>query len=131
MEQYLTASRCGAILDQYFVPHREQDEYTQATEETVKAVITLLAGYDEFDIQIDEIDGSLVVNEPETKLSVVEIIATVVVFSLMFGVLLLKAYDDDFGTGSGFGSYHSGGSYHSIGHSSFGGGGSRGGGAHR
>ena len=43
LEEFLTDSKCGRILDDYFVPYREDDDYTKATEMTVKAVLTVIA----------------------------------------------------------------------------------------
>ena len=43
LEGCLNDSKCGRILDDYFVPYRENDEYTKATEMTVKAVLNVVA----------------------------------------------------------------------------------------
>lgn len=51
LEGCLNDSKCGRILDDYFVPYRENDEYTKATEMTVKAVLNVIAEEYEIDIQ--------------------------------------------------------------------------------
>lgn len=45
LEGCLNDAKCGRILDDYFVPYRENDEYTKATEMTVKAVLNFVATY--------------------------------------------------------------------------------------
>lgn len=54
LEGCLNDAKCGRILDDYFVPYRESDEYTKATELTVKAVIAVIA--EEYDITISGLD---------------------------------------------------------------------------
>ena len=43
LEGCLNDSKCGRILDNYCIPNRENDEYTKATEMTVKAVLNVIA----------------------------------------------------------------------------------------
>lgn len=54
LEGDLNDSKCGRILDEYFVPYRENDEYTEATEMTVEAVISVIA--EEYEINIQDLD---------------------------------------------------------------------------
>ena len=84
LEPYLTASRCGAILDKYFVPYREQNNYTEATEQTVKAVIGYLALREELEVQGD---SSLSVQEPHKEIDVKSVIlwTVCIVLSVLSG----------------------------------------------
>ena len=59
LEGALNDSKCGRILDKYFVPYRENNEYTKATEMTVKAVLTVIAEEYEVNIQGLETDISV------------------------------------------------------------------------
>ena len=61
MEGFLNDSKCGRILDDYFVPYREEDKYTEATEMTVKAVVSVIA--EEYDVQIQGVDEEINVEE--------------------------------------------------------------------
>ena len=57
LEGCLNDSKCGRILDDYFVPYRENDEYTKATEMTVKAVLNVVA--EEYKIGIQGLEKNL------------------------------------------------------------------------
>jgi uncharacterized membrane protein YgcG len=59
LKECLTDSECGQILDDYFVPYQEDDDYTKATEMTVKAVLTVIAEEYEVNIQGLETDISV------------------------------------------------------------------------
>ena len=43
LEGCLNDSKCGRILDDYFVPYRENDEYSKGTDQTVQAVASVIA----------------------------------------------------------------------------------------
>ena len=43
LEGCLNDSKCGRILDDYFVPYRENDEYSEGTYQTIQAVVSVIA----------------------------------------------------------------------------------------
>ena len=55
MEGCLNDSKCGRILDNHFLPYRENDDYTTATEMTVKAVVKVIA--QEYDVEIQGLEN--------------------------------------------------------------------------
>lgn len=127
MEGFLNDSKCGRILDDYFVPYREEDKYTEATEMTVKAVVSVIA--EEYDVQIQGVDEEINVEE-ESDGDIPLWLAVVIIVAILGFALLLAILDD--GTGGSSGGYYggsSGGGFSSSG--SFGGGFSGGGGASR
>ena len=127
MEGFLNDSKCGRILDDYFVPYREEDKYTEATEMTVKAVVSVIA--EEYDVQIQGVDEEINVEE-ESDGDIPLWLAVVIIVAILGFALLLAILDD--GTGDSSGGYYggsSGGGFSSGG--SFGGGFSGGGGASR
>lgn len=122
LEGCLNDSKCGRLLDDYFVPYREDDEYTKATEMTVKAVLNVLAKEYEIDIQGLE-ENMSIENDEEITLSKVLLL----IFILFIVMIIIWLLCDN---GNSSGRYHR--SY--IGGSSggrFGGGFSGGGGASR
>lgn len=63
LEGCLNDSKCGRILDDYFVPYRENDEYTEATEMTVKAVLNVIA--EEYKVDIQGLEKDISVEDDE------------------------------------------------------------------
>lgn len=125
LEGILNDSKCGRILDDYFVPYREDDDYVTATNETVKAVITVIA--DDAGVTIDGIDSTdSTVSEESDSISLTNIIALIVVIVFIFFMIILIIDDDYYG---GYGGGYGGGGFHSSG--GFGGGSFGGGGASR
>lgn len=121
LEGCLNDAKCGRILDDYFVPYRESNNYTEGTELTVEAVLNVLA--DEYDVQIQGVDEDLQVQEDDKEPSWIFI---AIVFIIV--IIIVFASDDYSG-----GSYYRGGFFSGGGSSggSFGGGFSGGGGASR
>lgn len=120
LEGCLNDSKCGRILDDYFVPYRENDEYTKATEMTVQAVLNVIAN--EYEIDIQGLEKDLSVDDDELPLWVV-IIIIIIALAVIF--IAINSYD---GSSSG-GSF--GGSSGGFSGGRFGGGFSGGGGASR
>ena len=62
LEGILNDSKCGRILDDYFVPYRSEDKYSEATNYTVNAVLTVLS--EEYDFSIEGLEA-VTVSEDE------------------------------------------------------------------
>lgn len=124
LEGCLNDAKCGRILDDYFVPYRENDEYTKATEMTVKAVLNVIA--EEYEIDIQGLEKDLPVEDDSDDglpLWVWIIIILVVITMAVIGAIC----DDGSSSGGGF----FGGSSGGFSGGGFGGGFSGGGGASR
>ena len=126
LEGCLNDAKCGRILDDYFVPYRESDEYTEGTELTVQAILNVLA--DEYDVQIQGVSEDLQVQEEGTDdlewVKITLIVIMIILVTLRFVISLIGDDDDYHGGGIFFGGGGSSGG-------SFGGGFSGGGGASR
>jgi len=61
LESCLSNSKCDQILDNYFVPYREKDNYSKATKMTVKAVLDVLAK--EYNISTKDLEDVSVHND--------------------------------------------------------------------
>lgn len=120
LEGCLNDSKCGRILDDYFVPYRESDEYTKATELTVQAVLNVLV--EEYDISIQGLDKDLPVDEDSESVELFLVVVLLVV--LIIAIIIISA--TGFSSGGGF---FGGGGF--SGGGGFGGGFSGGGGASR
>jgi len=121
LEGCLNDSKCGRILDNHFVPYRENDEYTKATEMTVKAVLNVLA--EEYDIEIQGLEDLEEESTEEEEIPIIWLIALII---LIIMLVVLISIGGDYSGGryhGGFGGRSSGGG--------FGGGFSGGGGASR
>ena len=125
LEGILNDSKCGRILDDYFVPYRDNDKYTKATKLTTEALLNVLS--DEYNISIKGLTTNTTSNNKDFNLQGLLQIIGILAFIIILSIIIL------FGNGSGyFGGYHFsgyGGSRSSS--SSFGGGFSGGGGASR
>lgn len=130
LEGCLNDSKCGRILDNYFVPYREKDEYSTGTLETIQAVVSVIAK--EYNVTIGEVDGTIAQDmetqeaEEAKKGMQTMIIIVVIIIALIFcdqffwgGVLLDAIISDDSSYSGGGGTSSSG----SFGGGSFGGGG--------
>ena len=130
IEGVLNDAKCGRILDNYFIPYREKNDYTEATNQTIRAIISLLSK--EYNVKILEESELLVVEEEKgtwESLSTIEkIIVIIIIIVLIFAACLISIVDDSYGGGSFRGSGFGGRGFHSGG---FGGGGFHGGGASR
>lgn len=128
LEGCLTDSKCGNILDNYFVPYRESDEYTKATDLTVQAVLKVVSK--EYDITIDGLNAENLQVEEKSGLTGKQIIITIIIVLVI--IIVLELITGHLG-GDGFGDgiFLSGGSSGSGSSGGFGGGFSGGGGASR
>ena len=128
LEGFLNDAKCGRILDAYFVPHRENDEYTEATRATVYAVLNVFC--EEYGISITGLSSESIQVEEPHKLTVgqwIIIIVVIIVILIVIGcicgsdgvVCLIDLLVDILGAILGSGGGSSGGGF------------SRGGGARR
>ena len=125
LEGCLNDAKCGRILDDYFVPNREEDKYTEAADLTVQAVINALSS--EYEFEIESLDEEVAVSD---ETSDEEALRTIII-SIIILYIIISAYSSG-GSGGGYsGSSFGGGFSSSSGGSSFGGGRSGGGGASR
>ena len=127
LEGILNDAKCGRILEEYFVPYRENDEYTMATSLTVQAVINVIAA--DAEVSVEGVDEGINAPEPEPipwgwiiTIIIVIIIAFLIINWLTDGAAgeFLLVIIDAFLSSGGSGSSSGGG---------FGGGGFGGGGA--
>lgn len=126
LEGFLNDSKCGRILDDYFVPYRDADEYTKATEMTVNAVLNVIA--EEYGISIDGLESNLTVEDSEDDLP----LWAWIIIAIIVIVIIAVAIGGSGSSGGGYYSSSSGGfSGGGFSGGSFGGGFSGGGGASR
>jgi len=111
LEGCLNDGKCGRILDNYFVPYREEGNYTEAAHLTANAVISVIAK--EYDVTID---GAETVDVPEDDGTPTWIIILII-------VLLILAFIGEISSGgSSGGGYYRGSSGGFSGRGGFGGG---------
>lgn len=92
--------KCGYILDDFFVPYRENDEYTEATEQTVHAVLKVLC--ERYDTSITGLDTeSITVREPE-PLTPLQIFLIVIVVIILIIIEYITGKINGGGFGHGF-----------------------------
>lgn len=137
LQGILTDSISGRILDNYFVPYRENDEYDKAVSQTVQAVINRIASSEEYDFSIEGVDSSLVVDDDISGSTILIIILVIFVIALALEGITGYLWGTGFGDGIIFllleciadSDFTSSGGSSGGGH--FGGGGFSGGGASR
>lgn len=132
LEGVLNDSKCGRILDEFFVPYREKDDYNQATNLTVQAVLNVLCT--EYEITINGLDTrSVQMEEPEelSPLAIVLIVIGVIVLLFLLEWITGHIFGDGFGDGLVTAILFSGNSSGGSSGGGFGGGFSGGGGASR
>lgn len=129
LEGCLNDGKCGRILDRHFVPYRDDGEYTQATENTVKAVI--LEVCEEYNISVEELNLKEF-QEEEEKADEAEFWTMLFLIALLLLLAYLEVKYGGGGSSSGgsYGRSYSGGSS-SYSRGSFSSGRSGGGGASR
>lgn len=124
LEGFLNDAKCGRILDDYFVPYREEDEYTKATELTVNALLNVLA--EEYEIDIQGMETYLPVED--TSGDGLPLWVWIIIIAIIVSIVICYYNDDDIFIGGRSSGGFSGGGFSGGG---FGGGFSGGGGASR
>ena len=133
LQGILTDSISGRILDNYFVPNRENDDYDKAMSETVQAVINTLSASEEYEFSIEGIDESIVVDTTPDYVYVITFIS-IIVLAIIVEAITGYWWGNGFGDGLVVLALKGLGDHYSSGGSSggrFGGGGFSGGGASR
>ena len=123
IDDVLTDSRCGYLLDQYYVPDRDNGKNAEAVSNTVKGVLAVLGN--KYGVQIVENQEEIIreVEKKDTRDFWIQVIV------LIFIAIILVSMDVY--QGGSRGGYYGGGFGSSGGGSHFGGGRSMGGGASR
>lgn len=101
LQGILTDATSGRILDAFFVPSRDKDNYDEASLNTVQAVINCLAKIEEYNISINGIDKEII-PEPEKEYSTSEIISFIIIIIMILIILEWitgKIFGDGFGDG--------------------------------
>lgn len=100
LEGCLNDSKCGRILDDYFVPYRENDEYTEATKFTVNAVLKVLC--EEYDIAITGLNTESIQIEEPNELTAGQwfiIIVIIIILLIILEWVTGHIFGDGFGDG--------------------------------
>lgn len=128
LQGILTDSLSGKILDNFFVPHRSEDDYDSAVSETVQAVINVLAASEEYSsLDIKGINPDLIV-EPTPWYYYLILLLVIIIALVVVEWITGRAFGYGFGDGLVSTMLTSSGSGSS---GRFGGGGFSGGGASR
>lgn len=131
LEGCLNDSKCGRILDEYFVPYREKNEYSEGTKQTIQAVVAVIAK--EYNTSIEGIDETLVQQieeHNEIEGCTIIIVLMIIIFIILISAMIFPTmFGGSYNSGSESG--YIGGGFGSSGGSSFGGGSFGGGGASR
>lgn len=114
LEGCLNDSKCGRILDDYFVPYREKNEYSEGTYQTIQAVTSVIAK--EYNTSVDglEKDYEKEINDKESKeaetvfliilfIIILIIIAVVCDITIFDGALIYAIGSSSSSGGGGFG----------------------------
>lgn len=121
LQGILTDSISGRILDKYFVPFREDDNYNQAVFDTVQATINVIKSSEEYDFEIENLDSEKAIEtytDGEIILFIIIIVIILIVLEGATGYMI----GDGFGDGIVFLVLSSIGSSSSSGGGHFGGG---------
>lgn len=100
LEGCLNDSKCGRILDDYFVPYRESDEYTEATKLTVNAVLKVLC--EEYNIAITGLNTESIQIEEPDELTLSQwfiIIIIIIILLIVLEWITGRIFGDGFGDG--------------------------------
>lgn len=99
LEGCLNDSKCGRILDDYFVPYRENNEYTEATKLTVNEVLKVIC--DEYNISITGVNNESSEIKEDYVFTDVQlfIIIAIIVLLIIIEWITGKIFGNGFGDG--------------------------------
>ena len=121
LEGCLNDSKCGRILDDYFVPYREKDEYAEGTYQTIQAVASVIAK--EYNTTLDGIekdyDQEIKDNESKQAWTILWIFIIIIIIIIVvavcdlkfFGGALIGSISSSSSGGGGFGGGFGGGGF--------------------
>ncbi len=99
LEGCLNDSKCGRILDNYFVPYREEDKYSEGTYKTVQAVVSVVA--EEYEVTIDgsdeEIAKEFKQQEEDHDKKLLRMIIIIIVLAILFVICDFAFFDGKIG----------------------------------
>ena len=98
LEGCLNDAKCGSILDDFFVPYRESDEYTKATDLTIQAVLKVLS--EEYEITIKGLDTEAIQIEDPKQLTMWQ--WALIIFAILIVLIVIECISGHF-MGDGFG----------------------------
>ena len=102
LQGFLTDSVSGRILDKYFVPSREKDNYNDACFNTVNAVINCIANSEDYEFSgIEGLDPEIAVEETDGELTAGEVIGIIflIIILLIVEWITGSIFGDGFGDG--------------------------------
>lgn len=126
LEGCLNDGKCGRILDNYFVPYREEGKYTEAAQLTTNAVISVIS--EEYQIDIEGVEKVDIPEEDDIPTWLIILLVILLILIVIADVCLHDSSGSGGHYGGSSGGFSSGGGGFSGG---FGGGSSGGGGASR
>lgn len=98
LQGILTDATSGRILDQFFVPNRDENNYDDACSQTVQAVINYLASSEEYEISISGLDKEIVLEEIPFHVYVIGFIL-LLIFLIIVEFITGYVFGDGFGDG--------------------------------
>lgn len=102
LQGFLTDSVSGRILDKYFVPSREKDDYNDACFNTVNAVINCIASSEDYEFSgIEGLDPDIAVEETDGELTAGQVLGIIalIIFLLILEFITGRIFGDGFGDG--------------------------------
>lgn len=88
LEEILDASKCTQILDKHFMEYSQQDEYSEATDNTVRTVVKTIA--DEYEVYIAGVEEDSHVDSENTgRWMIIVIVIVIVVIDGVISILHL------------------------------------------
>ena len=92
LKDILTTSKCSHILTNYFIPYRNNNEYTKATKLSIEAILNVLCA--EYNISINGLDSSIQISTKSSISKSTEIIITTIfVVSLFIFFVFVTVYN--------------------------------------
>ena len=102
LQGFLTDSVSGRILDKFFVPSREKDNYNDACFNTVNAVINCIAASEDYEFsEIEGLDPQIAVEEADGELTAGQVLGIIVLIIVLLIVEWITGsmFGDGFGDG--------------------------------